>query len=105
MSGTPKFSLKRKNLGIWMLPVLLLAMLWACSGEEADGSTDDPEFCKCIKVTDKLNKFSADLLERQANAFDAKKMKKLRNDRDKACKRYYQMSGDEMKKRQKGCKK
>jgi len=86
-----------------MLPIILLALLWACS-RNGDGSVDDPQFCTCIKVTDKLNKFSSELLERQATEKDAKKMKKLRADRDKECTRYYKMSGKEMLKRKEGCK-
>ncbi len=103
MPASFKFSPIRKNAGKWILPVLLLGLLWACSGED-DGSVDDPQFCKCIKVTDKLNKFSSELLQRQPTAEDAKKMKKLKDARKKECKRYFQMSGEEMKKRQAGCK-
>lgn len=104
MSTSSKTSVIGKRIGILIVPVFLLGLLWACSGEE-DGSVDDPQFCKCMKVTDKLNKYSSDLLERQATEKDAKKMKKLRDARQKECSRYFEMSGEEMKKRQAGCKK
>ncbi|XOV66464.1 MAG: hypothetical protein ACFHU9_12630 [Fluviicola sp.] len=93
-----------KRAGIFIVPVVLVGLLWACSGEE-DGSIEDPQFCKCIEVTDDLNKYSAALLERQATAEDAKKMKKLKDAREKECSRYFDMSGEEMRKRKAGCKK
>ncbi|MDB3907756.1 hypothetical protein N9355_09820 [Crocinitomicaceae bacterium] len=103
MSVSSNVTLNKKRVGIWVLPALMLTLLWACSGEE-DGSVDDPQFCKCIKVTDKLNQFSSQLLERQATEKDAKKMKKLRAAREKECTRYFNMSGKEMLKRKEGCK-
>jgi len=98
-------SFQIKKLRLAILPISLLLVLWACSGEEnSDGSISDAQFCKCIKVTDKLNKFSAELLERPATQADAKKMEKLKDARTKECKRYFQMSGEEMRKRKAGCK-
>ncbi len=103
MSLSTQFSANKKRVGIWMLPILLLTLVWACSGEEGKG-VDDPQFCKCIQVTDKLNKFSAELLERQATEKDVKTMKKLKGARDKECTRYYKMSGEDMLKRKESCK-
>ena len=84
-----------------IIPFVMLAILWACSGEEGK----DEQFCKCMEVGDELNKFSSELLKRQPTAEDAKKMKELRVKSKKECSKYYEMSGDEMKKRKKACKK
>lgn len=105
MRQQSRFSFRFKNARLLLLPMSLLLVLWACSGEEnADGSITDKQFCKCIKVTDKLNKFSAKLLERQATAADAKKMEQLKDARTRECKRYFKMSGEDMLKRKAGCK-
>lgn len=87
---------------LWFVPLALLTVLWACSGDDAE---KDEQFCKCMEVGDELNKYSAELLERQATAEDAKKMKELRDQSKKECSKYYQMSGEEMLKRKKACKK
>lgn len=95
-----------RNGRILIASVVMLSLLWACSGkEEGNGAIEDAQFCNCIQVTDKLNKYSAELLERSATAEDEKQMKKLKDARTKACKRYYNMSGEEMLKRKAGCKK
>ncbi|GAB5416946.1 MAG: hypothetical protein Crog4KO_18130 [Crocinitomicaceae bacterium] len=78
-----------------------MAILWACS---SDGGEKDEQFCKCMKAGDELNKFSAELFERQPTAEDAKKMKELKSKSKKECSDYYTMSGEEMLKRKKACK-
>ncbi|MCR9171457.1 MAG: hypothetical protein NXI10_03125 [bacterium] len=103
MQASSQSSRRFKKAGILLLPLVLIGILWACSGEE-DAGVQDPQFCKCIKVTDELNKYSSDLLKREATAEDVVKMKELRDARQKECSRYFQMSGDEMKKRKKSCK-
>jgi len=101
---TSFFTSKRQiaNCKLWLLPLALMALLWACSGEEA---SRDEQFCKCMQVGDELNTFSAELLKRQPTAEDAKKMKQLREKSKKECARYYRMSGEEMLKRKAACKK
>jgi len=89
--------------GLTIVPLFLFLFLGACSGGEGDDK--DEQFCKCIEVTDELNKYSAELFERQPTAEDAKKMKELREKSKKECSRYYQMSGEEMRKRKSACKK
>ncbi len=83
-----------------MLPLALMAVLWACSG---DGEEKDAQFCKCMKAGDELNKYSAELFDRQATAEDEKKMKELRAKSQKECSQYHTMSGEEMMKRKKAC--
>lgn len=57
-----------------------------------------------MKVSDELNKFSSELLERTPTEEDAKEMKRLRAQNEKACSKYYMMSGEDMLKRKKMCK-
>lgn len=104
MSVSHKNAVFRKRILLASIPLVLLTTLWACSGEK-DGSVDDPQFCKCMKVTDKLNKYSAELFERPATEKDVKKMKQLRASREKECSRYFEMPGEEMRKRKAGCEK
>lgn len=99
-SSTNIFQNRMNKAKLWIVPLALLGVLWACSGE----GDKDAQFCKCMEVGDALNKYSADLLERQPNAEDAKKMKELRAQSKKECSDYYTMSGEEMMKRKKACK-
>lgn len=89
------------KVSILLVPALLI-FLGACSGE---GDSKDEQFCRCMEVGDELNKFSSELLERQPTAEDAKKMKELREKSKKECSRYYEMSGEEMRKRKSACRK
>lgn len=101
-NSTPDSTIRFKRVKLALVPLALLGLLFACSGEDAN---KDDQFCKCMEVGDELNKFSAELLERQATAEDAKKIQKLRSQSKKECSRYYNMSGQEMLKKKEACKK
>lgn len=93
---------KSHRIKFW-LPVALFALVFACSSEETEKK--DERFCRCMETADKLNKFSAELLERTPTKEDAEKMKKLRDENERVCEPYYTMSGEEMLKRKAACKK
>lgn len=97
---TPLFNFLKITTQGALVPIVFSTLLFSCSG----GQEKDAQFCKCMKVGDELNTFSAELLERQPTAEDAKKMKQLREKSKKECSRYYEMSGAEMLKRKKACK-
>jgi hypothetical protein len=101
-NSTSDSTVRFKHVKLALVPLALLGVLWACSGED---SNKDDQFCKCMQVGDELNKFSAGLLERQATAEDEKKIIKLREQSKKECSRYYKMSGQEMLKKKEACKK
>lgn len=90
-----------------VLPISIVGVLSACSsgsGEQVEEGIHDKQFCECIKVSEELDKFSSELLERTPTEEDAKEMKRLRAQNEKECSKYYMMSGEEMLKRKKMCK-
>lgn len=59
--------------------------------------------CSCLEAGDKLNEFSAKVLQGQANQADVKKMKKLKAEKTKKCADFQTMSGEEMLKKKATC--
>lgn len=70
--------------------------LFACSQR-------DQKMCDCLDSGDKLNKFSSKLLLREASSKDVAEMQKLKADKNKKCKDYQTMSGEEMLKKKATC--
>jgi hypothetical protein len=93
---------KAKNRRI---PVLLIVVFAGIISSCSDSAESDAQFCRCMEAGESLNKFSAELLERTPTAEDAAQMKKLRQASKKECERYYQMSGEELRKKKAACKK
>ncbi len=71
-------------------------LLFSCSSR-------DPKMCDCLESGDKLNKFSAELFEKEPTAADQEKMKRLRDEKAKKCADFQNMSGEEMLKRKATC--
>lgn len=76
--------------------VLILIFLGSCSSK-------DPKMCECLESGEKLNQFSSEIMMKEINASDAKKMQTLKADKTKKCADYQEMSGEEMLKRKAEC--
>lgn len=63
----------------------------------------DQKMCDCLDSGEKLNRFSAKMLRKEATDADLRKMQTLRADKKKKCAAYQTMSGEEMLKRKQDC--
>jgi hypothetical protein len=64
----------------------------------------DEAFCTCLTVGEELNEFSSDLLLKDnITSEDNQKMQALKEKKEKACKAYETMSGEEMLKKKATC--
>lgn len=63
----------------------------------------DQKICKCLEAGDKLNRLSAELLEKEVTVSQKSEMKKLKANQELLCKDFQEMSGEEMLKRKAGC--
>lgn len=79
-----------------IISVVLGGLLSSCSSE-------DTQFCECMKVSKELNDLSAEVLETGADEKKAEEHHKLNDQKKKMCKEYETMSGEEMLKRKKNC--
>lgn len=66
-------------------------------------SSNDEQFCKCLKAGDALNDHSVTLFEGEINKEKANKQQELIKAKKEACKNYESMTGPEMLKRKKEC--
>ncbi|TNF48278.1 MAG: hypothetical protein EP305_05860 [Bacteroidetes bacterium] len=79
-----------------IISIVLGGLLSSCSSEDA-------QFCECMKVSKDLNDLSAEVLETGADEKKAEEHRKLNDQKKKICKEYETMSGEEMLKRKKNC--
>lgn len=76
----------------------LLFVLAAC------GSGEKTPFCKCMEAGDELNAYSAGILDKsEITEEEESKMNELKATKDKLCKDYETMSGEEMLKLREDC--
>lgn len=80
------------------IPFLAILFLASCSSR-------DQKMCDCLDSGEKLNKFSAKMLQKAPSEEDQKKMKKLREEKATKCAGFRTMSGEEMRKRKATCAK
>ncbi len=84
-----------KSLVIATLTYLFMLSLSACSS--------NTEICSCLESGKKLEKFSSELLQREATAKDLQKMKKLKSDQEKKCTDFQTMDGAKMLELKEAC--
>jgi hypothetical protein len=84
-----------KSLVIATLAYLFMLSLSACSS--------NTEICSCLESGKKLEKFSSELLQREATAKDLQKMKKLKSDQEKKCTDFQTMDGAKMLELKEAC--
>lgn len=77
-----------KSLFLGCIACLLLLGMSSCSS--------NTEICSCLESGKKLEKFSSELLQREATAKDLQKMKKLKADQEKKCVEFQTMDGAKM---------
>ncbi len=77
-----------KSLVFATLAYLFMLSLSACSS--------NTEICSCLASGKKLQKFSSELLQREATAKDLQKMNKLKADQEKKCVDFQTMDGAKM---------
>lgn len=65
-------------------------------------SQKDEAFCNCISVADEFEKESAAILNGE-KAVDEEVFRKLKHEKEMACKEYLTMSGEEMLKKKETC--
>ena len=70
----------------------------------ASCSSNDTAICDCLASGEKLEKFSASMLTREATIADLSKMKKLKSDQMKKCKEFQTMDGAKMLELKESCK-
>jgi maleate cis-trans isomerase len=76
--------------------IVVLLIIASCSSK-------DPKMCECLEAGEKLNQFSSEIMMKEINANDAKKMQTLKANKAKKCADYQEMSGEEMLKRKAEC--
>jgi len=84
-----------KSLVIATLAYFFMLSLSACSS--------NTEICSCLESGKKLEKFSSELLQREATAKDLQKMKKLKADQEKKCADFQTMDGAKMLELKEAC--
>ena len=77
-----------KSLFLGVITCLFMLSLSACSS--------NTEICSCLESGKKLEKFSSELLQRDATEKDLQKMKKLKADQEKKCAEFQTMDGAKM---------
>ncbi len=77
-----------KSLIVVTLVYMFMLSLSACSS--------NTEICSCLESGKKLEKFSSELLQREATTKDLQKMKKLKADQEKKCADFQTMDGAKM---------
>ena len=70
----------------------------------ASCTSNDTAICDCLSSGEKLEKFSAEMLTREATATDLTKMKKLKSEQMKKCKEFQTMDGAKMLELKESCK-
>lgn len=73
-----------------------LFVLFSCSSE-------DPQFCECLKLTKKLNERSREALSKSVTKEQATEIKKLSSSRKEKCEDYFQMDGKKLRELQSNC--
>ena len=63
----------------------------------------DTKMCDCLEVSDRLNQLSSELLINDVTPAQKKEMKSLQKQKDKKCKDFQTMSGEEMLKLKEDC--
>jgi Leu/Phe-tRNA-protein transferase len=71
----------------------------------ASCSSNDTAICDCLSSGEKLEKFSAEMLTREATTADLSKMKKLKGEQMKKCKEFQTMDGAKMLELKEECQK
>jgi hypothetical protein len=61
------------------------------------------KMCDCLIVSEELNKYSNQLLMKEVNQEDLKKMKQLKQDKKTKCAEFQTMSGEKMLEMKKNC--
>jgi hypothetical protein len=67
--------------------------------------TKDTKMCECLEVGEELNQLSAKLLTSEVTEQQKKDLFRLRAEKDKKCKDFQTMGGEEMLKRKAECQK
>jgi hypothetical protein len=75
-------------------------MFTSCSGDE---EVKDDQFCACLSATEDLNEVSSTLMEGGITEENRQEVKELRAKKDKLCKDYEMLSGDENRKKMELC--
>lgn len=73
----------------------IVFMLTACGEKDA--------ICSCIEASDKMNKFSGEVLQGNKSEVDQKEWEQLKADKEKKCKDFKNMAGPEMLERKQSC--
>ena len=71
-------------------------LLFACG-------TKDTKMCECLEVGEKLNQLSAKLLVNEVTEKQKEELFRLRAEKEKKCKDFQTMGGEEMLKRKAEC--
>ena len=66
-------------------------------------NSKDEQFCKCLSAGEKLNNYSAKLMQADITKEKADSLKELRAVKKEACKDYKTMKGPEMLKKKAEC--
>jgi hypothetical protein len=88
-------SIIMKSFILGVSTCIFILSLTACSS--------NTEICSCLDSGKKLQKFSSELLQREATAKDLQKMKKLKADQEKKCADFQTMDGAEMLELKEAC--
>ena len=73
----------------------------SCSGEQKESKDD--QFCACLTATRDLNEVSSKLMDGGITKQAEREVKQLRAKKDKLCKPYAKLSGDENREKQALC--
>ena len=83
-----------KKVFVVLFGVILLA---SCSSDK------DQAFCDCLTAGDKLNEYQQKLLQTPPNAEEQVELKKLRDEKNEACKDYELLDGETMRAKKSAC--
>ncbi len=84
----------KKNALVMLLLVSLF--FFSCSNK-------NQKMCDCLIISEELNEFSNQLLMKEVNKQDLKKMKQLREDKKTKCADFQTMAGDKLLEMKKEC--
>lgn len=73
-----------------------LFLLFSCG-------SGDQKICECLEAGDRLNQLSAELLEGEVTPAKKEEMLKLKQEKNRKCKEFESMGGEEMLKRKAEC--
>lgn len=93
---------KRQKSYIWHMKKILLAgmvalVLAACGEDKQD------TICACIEAGEKLNVKANKILQNGSTEKDEQELQQLKADKNKKCKEFERMGGDEMRQRMQSC--